>query len=975
MNGTYGNQTGLMGPPGSLGEHKVGEDICPVPGFPMPPYNSNPQTIGYIEARLMIYMFNGLTIITALAGLIYAVSNFFRSPKRQRLFNLSIIFTGLMFFPPPIVDIMATSALFDGNELHTLQYLTQSNFGPCNGDGSEFLWKINVVRLKALQLSLIVVSVNVHLVTFYFNYTNIRVIHPVHKVWDYIFPAIMAIITTGLLLSFTVFLRALQDAGNYIAAGVLLFDTLLFHFFAIHFLVVIRRHLERKSGDAQQSGTGRMNSRISTTSSQFRTRAGMYRTLAFSGTILWISNILFLTGFLLPKFYNSEFNTAEFLHKIANLTQCVLLLFTVSFVKTVRRLMKSFEPVAGVKTSISFEIDTQKEAETYHLTHLKQQQNNPQVGSRTDLSEATTVHPTSPDRIPPMPQNFQQHMQLQNDMIKRVNSPSPKRYSSDPFSRMPLNIAEQQRNSGGSGGGSSQQSSIPMQNVILTVVRPFVNPKRTDELVLHIGDRVKVDIEFQDGWALGISEATGMRGYFPTSCCTKTPTYDRKGRIDMMALRNGGDSDFSPPRTLSLHSEISFPSLKGPLSPLNPSYSSNSNSSSGQKKSMYGTGDTPPPNLKNLTSSIMPPPLSPPPNQIPFGTPPLKQIASPQYNEKKSPPAFSSPPSSQQAFFPQMGAKSSSISSPDQSYSPYPNEKKNATFHGKVADPTTPPKSELIVITPYTPLRGDELRLVVGERVLLENAFDDAWGFGYDGKKAGFFPLTFCVPESFKSIKTSFTSFIPTYDPNIALLISLPTPAPVAPATIDTFINWSIENGFEFVDLNDSEEPEADTEFNEKFGVDRILEALESNIWDGCARNDRASGTVNGIKHDEIISDSGGDEEVIGDDVQALLVDFESAIGKLQALREMGRTLSDEDRRNLAERIALSFEMLDEEEGPEFNELEGKDVSEEDMDEAFGGWISASEFHSFDDNWKEKSFEENERDGTDECFEYQQLSD
>ncbi|KAJ1558140.1 hypothetical protein HK096_003346 [Nowakowskiella sp. JEL0078] len=57
----------------------------------------------------------------------------------------------------------------------------------------------------------------------------------------------------------------------------------------------------------------------------------------------------------------------------------------------------------------------------------------------------------------------------------------------------------------------------------------------------------------------------------------------------------------------------------------------------------------------------------------------------------------------------------------------------------------TPPKSDLLAVLPCVAIRDDELTLYPGDRVLLEMAYNDGWGFGRIADKIGYFPLSSCI--------------------------------------------------------------------------------------------------------------------------------------------------------------------------------------------------------------------------------------
>ncbi|KAJ1550721.1 hypothetical protein HK096_005385, partial [Nowakowskiella sp. JEL0078] len=62
--------------------------------------------------------------------------------------------------------------------------------------------------------------------------------------------------------------------------------------------------------------------------------------------------------------------------------------------------------------------------------------------------------------------------------------------------------------------GQKTNSSVKM---IVTI--PYLTPQRIDELSLKVGEVITIKQEFDDGWGLGVSEATSKLGYFPLRNC------------------------------------------------------------------------------------------------------------------------------------------------------------------------------------------------------------------------------------------------------------------------------------------------------------------------------------------------------------------------------------------------------------------------------------------------------------------------
>ncbi|CAG8785134.1 8833_t:CDS:2, partial [Dentiscutata erythropus] len=93
-------------------------------------------------------------------------------------------------------------------------------------------------------------------------------------------------------------------------------------------------------------------------------------------------------------------------------------------------------------------------------------------------------------------------------------------------------------------------------------------------------------------------------------------------------------------------------------------------------------------------------------------------------------------------------------------------------------------------------------------------------------------------PSTFDDIH-AYLPFIRTYEPSIILAIGTgknDTNDNVNRLHVseDTFESWCLENGFEYVDAEEEEREENDVK--ERVGLNRVLEALQSNMWEGMVR-------------------------------------------------------------------------------------------------------------------------------------------
>ncbi|KAI8909331.1 alpha and gamma adaptin binding protein p34-domain-containing protein [Powellomyces hirtus] len=206
----------------------------------------------------------------------------------------------------------------------------------------------------------------------------------------------------------------------------------------------------------------------------------------------------------------------------------------------------------------------------------------------------------------------------------------------------------------------------------------------------------------------------------------------------------------------------------------------------------------------------------------------------------------------------------------------------------------------------------------------------DAFVFVYDREK----------PETFLPLRDTWAKFVEQVSPSIALCIAntlAPTSSPSAHSLAE-HEQWCIEHDIEHIDMEVQPENGAangdakndDVEgFQERLGIDRVIEALETNMWEGMVlaaggpkssghgAEERLQNTTSENAEDDVNHASGAvpprrllipqfdDEEDEEGDIDEDL--FERSIRALQGLRDHGSNLPDEERRALAARIALSL--------------------------------------------------------------------
>ncbi|CAG8489263.1 9367_t:CDS:2 [Paraglomus occultum] len=190
------------------------------------------------------------------------------------------------------------------------------------------------------------------------------------------------------------------------------------------------------------------------------------------------------------------------------------------------------------------------------------------------------------------------------------------------------------------------------------------------------------------------------------------------------------------------------------------------------------------------------------------------------------------------------------------------------------------------------------------------------------------------MPTSFDDIKM-FLPFFQKYEPSILLAVGSGTS--VLDPEDNVYNSWCLSNGFEYIDLEVS--PSVS---DESAGLMRILEALQSHVWDGFQRIQQ-----NEIRDNEAYLDSNAETdprrfiqdmnplslnqnadenvELFGDILpteaeldlirEQLFGDLDDDDGldrvltRLHSLRERGQSLPDDERRRLAASVAWSFGM------------------------------------------------------------------
>ncbi|CAI2168574.1 15199_t:CDS:2 [Funneliformis geosporum] len=96
-------------------------------------------------------------------------------------------------------------------------------------------------------------------------------------------------------------------------------------------------------------------------------------------------------------------------------------------------------------------------------------------------------------------------------------------------------------------------------------------------------------------------------------------------------------------------------------------------------------------------------------------------------------------------------------------------------------------------------------------------------------------------PTTFDDVK-AFIPFIQQFEPAITLAVGTGK----CVQNID-YEDWCLENGFEYVDMEVNEKEQ----MNERVGSERILEALQSNMWDGMIRVTQNANKPSDLENDD----------------------------------------------------------------------------------------------------------------------------
>ncbi|ORZ22270.1 hypothetical protein BCR42DRAFT_319798, partial [Absidia repens] len=184
------------------------------------------------------------------------------------------------------------------------------------------------------------------------------------------------------------------------------------------------------------------------------------------------------------------------------------------------------------------------------------------------------------------------------------------------------------------------------------------------------------------------------------------------------------------------------------------------------------------------------------------------------------------------------------------------------------------------------------------------------------GQVVDAFIYVFKQPDDFGGIH-QWSPFLENCEPAIRLSVTHEE----ASTSNDTYFeDWCLENQFGYIDIN---QPPSDIPMD-KSGYDLVVDELHTNMWDGLSRKDGKKTEVRlpdlKLEHDKSIGtekkkddDELPTKEDIGKMHDQLFGDIDQddgldrALQSLQAMREKGKDLPDEERRKMAAQVALSF--------------------------------------------------------------------
>lgn len=179
--------------------------------------------------------------------------------------------------------------------------------------------------------------------------------------------------------------------------------------------------------------------------------------------------------------------------------------------------------------------------------------------------------------------------------------------------------------------------------------------------------------------------------------------------------------------------------------------------------------------------------------------------------------------------------------------------------------------------------------------------------------------------SSFKEVN-SWLSYVKLQDPSILLLLNSGKGSDLAISRTEV-VRWCLSNSFELINMSIQEEEDSqEDEFGEKFGVARVIEALQCAKWPdmkmkenpclsnpedlagwGCTNPPRNEGSSEGnnncfcLPGDDIELPSSLSND--SDEIES----FEELFQRLAQMKERASHLPSKERKSYAEKVAIAF--------------------------------------------------------------------
>eukprot|EP01120_Amphizonella_sp_Union-15-10_P009881 TRINITY_DN3838_c0_g2_i1.p1 TRINITY_DN3838_c0_g2~~TRINITY_DN3838_c0_g2_i1.p1 ORF type:complete len:282 (-),score=69.86 TRINITY_DN3838_c0_g2_i1:82-927(-) len=169
---------------------------------------------------------------------------------------------------------------------------------------------------------------------------------------------------------------------------------------------------------------------------------------------------------------------------------------------------------------------------------------------------------------------------------------------------------------------------------------------------------------------------------------------------------------------------------------------------------------------------------------------------------------------------------------------------------------------------------------------------------------------------------SKWSSFIESFNPSVLLCVC--DNSDLDPNSIETteYSSWCVDNGLEFLLTKPSEIEVDEDNSREKQGMERIMEALETNLWQNLKELKSVTPSTSftetnvekekddfGFKASDMMRSllSSLKSEVIGDEDVDDEGSFSRALLGLRNIREQASHMSDDKRREVAAQVALSL--------------------------------------------------------------------